>query len=550
MVTKRQNLVTEDWKNKLFFGDNLHILRGMDAESVDLIYLDPPFNSNATYNVLFRERSGEESAAQIMAFDDTWHWSMESEYAFREVVTAGPEKLGRLLQAMREFLGQNDMMAYLTMMSQRMAELRRVLKPTGSIYLHCDGTASHYLKLLMDAAFGPENFRNEIIWKRTSAHNDAKRFGRVHDVILLYVRGANSTWNDIYQPYDSDYVERYYRYQDADGRRWMSDNLSAAGLQGGGYEYEWNSVVRVWRVPQETMERLDAEGRIFYTKNRIARRKRYLDESKGLRAQDNWVDIQALRSWHKERLGYPTQKPEALLERIIEASSNENDIVLDPFCGCGTAIAVAERLKRRWIGIDITHVAISLMKSRLADTFGVELSDYDVIGVPQDLESAKALAVESEHDGRYQFEYWALGLVDARPSNLGKKGADSGIDGYINFFDDNSGKAKRIIAQVKSGSVQRNHIATLKGDMEREKAEIGLFITLNPPTRPMLLEASSAGIYAPEHFPDRQYPRLQILTIEDLLSGSAAQYPRFAPDVTFPRAPRRRSGQVAQGKLQ
>ena len=544
--------VSADWRNKLYFGDNLHILREMEAESVDLIYLDPPFNSNATYNVLFREQSGEESAAQITAFDDTWHWSMESEYAFREVVTNGPENLGKLLQALRQFLGQNDMMAYLTMMAQRMAELHRVLKPTGSIYLHCDPTASHYLKLLMDAVFGAENFRNEIIWKRTSGHSDAGRFGRAHDVILFYICGTGATWNNTYQPYDSDYVERYYRYQDPDGRRWMSGDISASGLQGGGYEYEWKGVVRVWRVPRETMERLDAENRIFYTRNGIARIKRYLDESKGLRAQDNWADIQALRSWHEERLGYPTQKPEALLERIIEASTNEGDVVLDPFCGCGTAVAVAERLKRRWIGIDITHLAISLMKSRLHDTFGTELSDYEVIGVPQDLESARALAVESEHDGRYQFEYWALGLVDARPSNRGKKGADSGIDGYINFFDDNSGKAKRIIVQVKSGSVQRSQIAILKGDMEREKAEMGLFITLNPPTRPMIQEAASAGVYAPKVLGEtthRQYPRLQILTIEDLLGGSEVQYPKFAFEATFRQAPRRRGREGAQGRL-
>ena len=252
---------------------------------------------------------------------------------------------------------------------------------------------------------------------------------------------------------------------------------------------------------------------------------------------------------HRERLGYPTQKPEALLERIINASSNEGDVVLDPFCGCGTAIAVAERLNRRWIGIDITHLAISLMKSRLRDTFGSDLSDYDVVGVPQDVESARALAVESEHDGRYQFEYWALGLVDARPSNRGRRGADSGIDGFINFFDDNSGKAKRIIVQVKSGHVGVSQVRDLKGVLDREGAEIGLFITLEPPTGPMDQEAVASGIYVPEHYPDHRYPRLQILTIEDLLSGAQADYPRFAPEATLPRAPRRRRSSSAQGRL-
>ena len=224
-------------------------------------------------------------------------------------------------------------------------------------------------------------------------------------------------------------------------------------------------------------------------------------------------------------------------------------MVLDPFCGCGTAVAVAERLNRKWVGIDITHLAISLMKSRLRDSFGEYLSDYEVIGVPEDVESARALAEESEHDGRYQFEYWALGLVDARPAGNGKKGADAGIDGYINFFDDNSGKAKRIIVQVKSGNVRRDMIATLKGDMDREKAEIGLFITLNPPNRPMIQEAAAAGIYTPGQFPDHHYPRVQILTIEDLLAGVQAEIPRYAPDPSQRRAPRRRRPRGSQGSL-
>ena len=532
--------------NKLYFGDNLDILRQHVAdESVDLIYLDPPFNSNATYNVLFREKSGEQSAAQITAFDDTWHWGLESESAYHDVVMDGPKALADLLQAMRSFLGQNDMMAYLTMMAQRLDELHRVLKPTGSIYLHCDPTASHYLKLVMDAIFGPRSFKNEIIWKRTSGHSDARRFGRAHDVILYYTQSNDAIWNQTFQPFEDEYVEQYYRYKDPDGRRWMSGDLGAAGLHGGGYEYEWKGVTRVWRVPQSTMERLDSEGRVFYTKNGIARRKRYLDESNGLKAQDIWADIQALRSWHGERLGYPTQKPEALLERIINASSNEGDVVLDPFCGCGTAIAAAERLNRRWIGIDVTHIAITLIRHRLRDSFGEELRPYSVVGDPKDLPSAASLAQQD----RYQFEWWALGLVDARPAQDKRKGADSGVDGYINFFDDGSGKAKRVVVQVKSGHVQRNQIATLKGDMAREKAEIGLFITLEPPTAPMSSEAAAAGFYEPSHFLEHKFPRVQILTIEELLSGAQAQYPRFGPQATFRKAPRRLRQQSEQKRM-
>ena len=548
-------MTSPEWKNKLYFGDNLDILREQVADaSVDLIYLDPPFNSNANYNVLFQEKSGEESAAQITAFEDTWRWSMESESAYQEVVTQGPDKLGRLLGAMREFLGQNDLMAYLTMMAQRMVELHRVLKPTGSIYLHCDPTASHYLKMLLDAVFGQQCFRNEIVWKRSDSKGDtgqgAKHFARVNDVMLFYTKTDKSIFNAQYAPLDPDYVNRFYRYADPDGRRYKLDNmLGPGGAAKGNPQYEVMGVTRYWRYSKERMQRLIDEGRVIQTKpGTVPMYKRYLDESRGTPLTTNWSDISFIRGWAKERLGYPTQKPEALLERIINASSNEGDLVLDPFCGCGTAVAVAERLNRRWIGIDITHLAISLMKSRLHDSFGEDLRPYEVIGVPQDVESARALAVESEHDGRYQFEWWALGLVDARPAQERKKGADSGIDGYINFFDDNSGKAKRAIVQVKSGHVNRGQVATLKGDMEREKAELGLFVTLEPPTRPMLQEAA-AGFYEPEHFPGHQFPRVQILTIEELLDGQAAQYPRFAPQATFRQAPRRRRKQGAQASF-
>ena len=539
--------------NRLYFGDNLPILRENIAdESVDLIYLDPPFNSNATYNVLFRERSGEDSAAQITAFEDTWRWSIESEIAFKDVVTSGPEKLGDLLQSMRSFLGQNDVMAYLTMMAQRMAELHRVLKPTGSIHLHCDPTASHYLKLMMDAMFGQRNFRNKIVWRRYGAHNDAgqgsEHFGRIHDVIFVYGKSDTVIWNQEFVPLDESYIKSTYRQIDNEsGRQFSTTPLTGpGGAEKGNPVYEWNGHTRAWRYSKETMQQLHDEGRLYYSKTGYPRGKLYLDESKGVPIQDIWTDISSLSGRHKERLNFQTQKPEALLERIINASSNEGDVVLDPFCGCGTAITVAERLNRRWIGIDITHLAISLMKSRLRDTFGSGLADYAVIGVPQDVESARALAVEGEHDGRYQFEYWALGLIDARPSKKGRRGADSGVDGYINFFDDNTGKAKRIIVQVKSGHVRRDMIATLKGDMARENAEIGLFITLESPTRPMIQEAAAAGIYTPVQFPNHDYPRVQILTIEDLLSGVQAEVPRYAPDPTRSRAPRRRQSSSTQ----
>ena len=492
-----------DWTNQLYFGDNLFVLREHIADaSVDLIYLDPPFNSNATYNVLFKERSGEDSAAQITAFDDTWHWTIDSERAYQEVVTEGPDKLGKLLQAMREFLGQNDMMAYLTMMAQRMVELHRVLKPTGSIYLHCDPTASQYLRFLLDAVFGNENFCNEIIWHYRKWPTGKYTFQRNHDVILFYSRTPtrSRTFNQLYMERAASTLKRF-------GKAKIVSGHDEAGR----------------RLPSQTES----------------------GESKGVRQDDVW---EIGRVPPIKQL-YPTQKPESLLERVIIASSNEGDVVLDPFCGCGTAVAVAERLKRRWVGIDVTHLAISLMKHRLHDTFGSELSEYSVIGLPEDVSSARALATESEHDGRYQFEYWALGLVDARPAT-GRKGADSGIDGYINFFDDNSGKARRIIVQVKSGHVNRGMIATLKGDMEREDAAIGIFITLEQPSEPMNQEAIAAGFYEPESLPGNRYPKVQILTIEQLLAGSQPEYPRFAAPQTFRRAPRRRRREGVQSTLE
>ncbi|MFW5658862.1 MAG: site-specific DNA-methyltransferase, partial [Bacteroidota bacterium] len=342
--------------NQLYYGDNYNILKEhIEDESIDLIYLDPPFNSNVNYNVFFNTASEQGSIAQTEAFQDTWNWTEEAELAYKLVFEQQNTALAELLRTLRSYLGESDMMAYLVMMAVRLVELHRVLKSTGSIYLHCDSTASHYLKILMDAVFGPENYRNEVIWKRTSSHSDGKRYGRVHDVIFFYSKSDSYTWNTQYEPYSDHYIDNYYNKQDEDGRRFMSGDLSAAGLTGGGYEYEWNGHTKVWRLPKSSMQDLEEKGYIYYTKNGIARRKRYLDESKGLACSDTWTDIEALRSWHKERLGYPTQKPLALLERLISASSNEGDVVLDPFCGCGTALHAAEKLNRNWLGIDITH---------------------------------------------------------------------------------------------------------------------------------------------------------------------------------------------------
>ena len=580
--------MADDWVNQLYFGDNLDVLREhIPDESVDLIYLDPPFNSNATYSMLFRERSGTESAAQITAFEDTWHWTIESERAYREVVTQGPEKLSKLLQAMRDFLGQSDMMAYLAMMAPRLAELRRVLKPTGSIYLHCDTTASHHLRFLMDAVFGSDNFRNEIIWRRTAAHNKlTRKYGPIHDTILFYAASDDVRVDPGATPYTNAYIDEYYTHEDHRGR-YRTSVLTGPGRRSGESGQPWRDHDptqrnRHWAIPKslreflpeagagmDSIEQLDAlhELDLIVLPTRAGgppQYKQYLDG--GVQYQDIWAyqpgtrgvlhgtnagideDVKYLSSG-KEKLGYSTQKPLGLLRRIILSSTRENDVVLDPFCGCGTALEAAEQLNRRWIGVDITHLAVSIMKHRLHNAFGDDLSDYTVAGLPQDVESARALATESEHDGRYQFEYWALGLIEARPAGNGKKGADAGIDGYINFFDDNSGKAKRIIVQVKSGKVNRGQVATLIGDMKDQQAELGIFITLQQPTRPMRELALGQGVYTPQHFPDHSYPRVQILTIEELLDGAQPEYPRFAAPATFKRASRRKRAQGSQPRL-
>ncbi len=531
-----------DWKNKLYFGDNLKILRDyVTTESVDLVYLDPPFNSNATYNVLFKEKSGEESAAQIMAFEDTWQWGLESEGVYKEIVTSGPRKLADLMQALLAFLGRNDMMAYLVMMAIRLVELHRVLKPTGSIYLHCDPTASHYLKLVLDAVLGNQNFRNEIVWKRTSARSDSHRWNHIHDTVFFYSKTDAFSWNTQYLPYEKEYLEKFYRFDEkGTGRRFASDNLTAAGTREGESGKPWHGInVKSkgihWKYGIETLEELDREGRIIWPRKKggVPRYKRYLDEMPGLAIQSIVTDIPPLSAQSAEKLGYPTQKPAALLERIIKASSNEGDVVLDPFCGCGTAIAVAEKLKRRWIGIDITYLAINLVQRRLRDHFYDDLSPYEIIGAPKDLAGAEALKEISPH----QFEWWAVDLVNARPAKDHKKGADTGIDGYINFFDDKSGKAKQVIVQVKSGYVGVNHVRDLKGVLEREKAAIGALVTLREPTRPMLTEAAAAGFYEPKDFPGR-YPRLQILTIAELFEGKKISFPEHRVE-TFAKAERK-----------
>ena len=522
-------------KNTLYYGDNLKILREyIHDESIDLVYLDPPFNSNRSYNVLFKDESGQDSQAQLTAFEDTWHWDLHAEATYHELIAAAAPSVAAMIGALREFIGANQMMAYLVMMTTRLLELHRVLKPAGSLYLHCDPTASHYLKIILDAVFGAMNLRNEIIWKRSYGHGDStKTMGRSHDTLFFYTKSEDYTLNRFYHEHNPEYLESFFKHHDERGVYKLENLTSPNPRPNLTYSYKgYPPPAKGWRVNLERMKQLDTEGRLYFPEKKDGRimKKVYLHELEGQPMLDVWMDIKPLSAHAQERLGYPTQKPVALLERIIAASSSAGDIVLDPFCGCGTTIHAAEKLKRTWIGIDVTHLAIALQKYRLKDAFNlVEKQDYDVIGEPQDLAAAQQLAL----DDRYQFQWWALSLIQAQPiggepgSKKGKKGKDRGIDGMILFIDDPRSAPKKLIVQVKSGGVKSGDIRELAWTVEREKAAIGVFITLEPATRDMRAEAASAGFY---HSPNwnKDYPKLQILTIAELLNGAAVQMPPTA----------------------
>jgi site-specific DNA-methyltransferase (adenine-specific) len=570
--------------NQLFYGDNLAVLRDhIPSQSVDLIYLDPPFNSRQDYNVLFAEKDGARSASQITAFKDTWEWNEESSLAYEQVVEQG----GRVAEAMRAFrtlLGGTDMLAYLAMMAPRLVELRRVLKDTGSIYLHCDPTASHYLKLLLDSIFGPEGFSSEIIWRRTGSHNKAQRWAPIHDTIFFYTKSKDFRWNKPRRPYMLGHVKENFALQ-SDGTYktdYYGNVLTGSGTRGGESGLPWKGFDptakgRHWAISKQLadfldedisklsqhakLDRLFEEGYIKIEPGAAWPIPEYtVDATKGPATPDIWAfqpytegtvfgtdqgidaDVAWLKPQDQERLGYPTQKPEALLERILRASSNEGDVVLDPFCGCGTTVQVAQKLNRRWIGIDITHLAIGLIKTRLDDAYGPEIrSTYEVIGEPTDVAGAAQLAEEN----KYQFQYWALGLCCARPTEGIKKGADRGIDGRLYFHDDNSGSSRQIIFSVKGGhNIGVSEVRDLIGVLQRERAEIGVYISFEEPTKPMLREAAEAGFYTSpgsSGAAGEKFPRIQLLSIRDLLEGTrTVQRPLHVRDTTFRKAPRNR----------
>ncbi len=492
--------------NTLFYGDNLDVLRKHVADaSVDLVYLDPPFNSNRDYNVLFKEQSGAESPAQIKAFGDTWRWANAAlDWDNFPELCPNP-RVQDLMEGFLKMLGRNDVSAYLVMMAPRLYHLHRVLRPTGSLYLHCDPTASHYLKLLLDAIFGPQNYRNEIIWERTGAHNDAKRWGRVTDTILYYTKSSICTFNSVRTEHSQDHLTKRFRYIDDNGRKFWPNTCLAPG--GRGPLYEWNGHSRNWRFTKERMTELDAKGDIYYSERGVPYRKNYLDELQGQSVQNLWADIKMTKSG-AERLGYPTQKPLSLLERIINASSNPGDVVLDPFCGCGTAVVAAQQLGRAWIGIDVTPIATSLIVDRLARMHC------------RDLPGAQKLFGDNPKD----FEMWAVSLIPVTPQD--KKGADGGIDGIKDYFVGEK-KPIRAVVQVKGGHVGAPQVQQLRGAMEKFGATLGLFLSLEAPTSKMHDEAGHAGFYTLP-LTGKKIPRLQIRTVGDLLDGHNFDLPSYA----------------------
>lgn len=535
----------------LYFGDNLDVLRKyVKDESADLIYLDPPFNSDATYSVIFRDGAGANSEAQAEAFRDTWTWGPSAAIAYDELMK-GRGDLAVLMQALRASLGQGGRMAYLAMMAVRLVELRRVLKDTGSLYLHCDPTESHYLKLILDNIFGQSNFRSEVIWKRTSAHSAARRWGDVHDTILFYTASDKFTWNKVYTAYDEAYLKRY-KNRMPDGTPWTDDNLTAPGTRNGFSGLPWRGYNPTekglhWKVSASTvvnligaekaaalntvekLDVLDQYGLIHWTNgDGFPRFKRPI--GKGLPPQDIITDIPPINSQSQQRLGYPTQKPIALLERIINVSSNEGDVVLDPFCGCGTTVEAAQQCNRQWAGIDVTHYAITLIEKRLRK---IGATNPDVRGRPTDLSGARDLALRD----KYQFQWWAAWRLGAQTYE-GKKGGDRGVDANIYFANGPYGLG-RIIISVKAGeNLNPSMVRDLAGTVAAENAQMGILVTVGEPTRGMIAAAADQGFV--DKTPHGRLPRLQIVTAEDLIMGRMPKLPPMPVPQDAPPVRRRR----------
>jgi DNA modification methylase len=548
--------------NLLYYGDNLDVLVGhVKDDSIDLVYLDPPFNSNRSYNVIFAQHNVYESddAAQIKAFDDTWHWTPETDTQYKTAISGGvPAKVADALTAMRTLLGENDAMAYLVNMAPRLVELHRGLKPTGSLYLHCDPTMSHYLKMMLDAVFGPANFHSEIVWRRSNAHNKlATQYGPIHDTILFYSKTPDFKFHPGTRPYTKAYIEDRFKSYDSRGR-YQTNYLTGPGTRQGQSGAPWRGfdptkAGRHWAVPASLREFLPERGAGMTTEGQLEALlaqelivfpkkvggqpmyKQYVGP--GVPYQDIWAyqpntrgvlfesdehidqDVKWLEA-EEEKLGFDTQKPAGLLKRIIETSSDDGDVVLDPFCGCGTTIAAAQALGRHWIGIDITYLAVDLIEKRLLHAFGPTVTDgYEVHGIPRDLLGAQALF----NDAPLDFERWAVSLVNGTPNE--KQVGDRGMDGVVRFFTDSKGATGRALVSVKGGKMLNPaFVRDLLGTVQTQNAEMGLLITITKPTPGMRDAADHAGTYTwPVN--SQKFPKIQLVTVEELLAGKVPPLP-------------------------
>ncbi len=535
-------------KNRLYYGDNLDVLRRKIAdESVDLCYIDPPFNSKRNYFQIYNNQ-GSEDHAQAQAFVDTWEWGDEADAGLAWITDIAQLQNGKLteqtvelIKGLEKVLKRGSLLAYLVHMTLRIVEIHRVLKPTGSFYLHCDPTASHYLKLVLDAVFcgqGGGDFKNEIIWPRlTAAKGQTDSFGKTHDVIFFYTKSSSMSFNKPLREVSEKRIKQHYsNIEPETGRRYMLADFTQAG-QGPSRNFGGREIHppqgKHWIWTQMRVDEAMKTGRLVFTNPNVPRVKRYLDESKGDLVEDVWGDVSPINAMAREKLGYPTQKPEALMERIIKASSNEGDVVLDAYCGCGTTVAVAQRLGRQWIGIDITYQSISLILKRLRDKYPDTFADIEdnilLDGVPRDLASAVALANRKDDKTRKEFEKWSILTYSNDQARINeKKGADGGIDGIAYFLIDRETNGKAIF-QVKSGGTKRSDLATLNSDRLREKAEFGILIAMDMPTKPMRDEIAAAGKYKHPML-NREDDRIQVITVAEILAGKRLDLPMARAD--------------------
>lgn len=533
--------------NKLYFGDNLDVMKRLyhdehQSEFIDLIYNDPPFNSKRNYNVLFESVDLDDTKAQKEAFADTW-----SNVSYIDTLNEIRDldlNLYNFLHALDNINISKSAISYLATISIRIWYMHKLLKPTGSFYLHCDPTMSHYLKIVCDLLFGEKNFQNDIIWKRTSAHSDAKRFSKISDNILFYSKSLKFTWNKLKLDFDVSFINKYYNYQDENGRRYtFGDFTKPKGSIGYFYDLlQCPPPGNGWRMPEDKAKELVKQGKIAIPPTgKTPRIKRFLDESEGLSISNIWSDLPPINSQAKEGLGYPTQKPEALMDRIILASSNPGDLVADFFCGCGTTIASAQKNNRRWLGSDISHLAVKLITKRLVDTYGDSVkSTFEIHGFPKDLDSARELAAGVK-GGRLLFEEWIVEVM--LHGILNEKRNSMGYDGYFTF--DMNGQKNVGLIEVKSGGAtptQLNHFVMTVAD---KKAQMGIFVCFaEEVTDNMRAIAKKQGYFSP----DFKYEKIQILTVQDILNGKLPNRPASKVE-TFKAAEKKTVSDANQGKL-